>query len=241
MERAVLRLNDPELVRRQYESEAGLAVRRDAQLQFLEGTNAFDVALEAVASARPTRVLEVGCGMGQFAERVASDVGAEVVATDLSPRMVELTRKRGLCARVADVQELPFDDGEFDCAVANWMLYHVPDVERALRELRRVLEPRGTLVATTIGAEHMADVWELVGFGVPLREFSRENGAELLRHHFAQVERRDVDAVLVFPDETAVHAYVASTVFADAVPRPLPPVEGTFRSRTRTTVFVAGR
>ena len=234
-----MRLNDPELVQRQYATEDGLATRRDAQARFLEGANAFDVAFEAVVEARPRRLLEVGCGMGQFAAAVAERTDAEVVATDLSPRMVELASGRGLDAHVADVEALPFADAEFDCAAANWMLYHVPDVDRALGELRRVLEDDGTLVATTIGAEHMADVWELVGFRVPLREFSRENGEQQLRRHFESVERQDVDATLVFPDETAVHRYVESTVFADAVPRPLPSVEAPFRSRTRTTVFVA--
>jgi ubiquinone/menaquinone biosynthesis C-methylase UbiE len=234
-----MRLNDPELVQRQYATEDGLATRRDAQARFLEGANAFDVAVEAVVEARPRRLLEVGCGMGQFAAAVAERTDAEVVATDLSPRMVELASGRGLDAHVADVEALPFADAEFDCAAANWMLYHVPDVDRALGELRRVLEDDGTLVATTIGAEHMADVWELVGFRVPLREFSRENGEQQLRRHFESVERQDVDATLVFPDETAVHRYVESTVFADAVPRPLPSVEAPFRSRTRTTVFVA--
>jgi ubiquinone/menaquinone biosynthesis C-methylase UbiE len=159
-----VKLNDPALVRRQYETEAGLSTRRDAQTRFLEGTNAFDVAVAAVEELRPERVLEVGCGMGEFAERVRRETGAEVVATDLSPRMVELTRERGIDASVADVEELPFADGEFDCAAANWMLYHVADLDRALAELRRVLRPGGVLVATTIGAEHMADVWELVGF-----------------------------------------------------------------------------
>ena len=236
-----MRLSDPILVERQYATEAGLATRRDAQSRYLEGTNAFDVALEAVLEARPERFLEVGCGMGEFAARVAAESTAQVVATDLSPRMVELSRERGLDARVADVQELPFGDGEFDCVAANWMLYHVPELERALGELRRVLRPGGTLVATTIGAEHMADVWELVRFGTPLREFSRETGEELLRRRFRKVARHDVDAVLVFPDEAAVHAYVESTFFADAVTRPLPAVSGAFRSRTRTTVFVAER
>jgi ubiquinone/menaquinone biosynthesis C-methylase UbiE len=237
----MMRLDDPDLVRRQYATEDGLAVRRDSQRRYLEGTNAFDVAFAAVERANPGRVLEVGCGMGEFAERVARERRAEVVATDLSPRMVELTAARGLDARVADAQDLPFEDGEFACAVANWMLYHVPDLDRALGELRRVLRPGGTLVATTIGAEHMADVWRLVGFGVPLREFSRESGEALLRRHFARVERRDVDATLVFPDEAAVHRYVESTVFASVVPRPLPAVGGALRSRTRTTVFVAQR
>ena len=236
-----MRLNDPELVRRQYETEAGLAVRREAQQRYRKGPDGFDVAFAAVAEVAPRHVLEVGCGMGQFAERVARETSAKVVATDLSPRMVELAASRGLDARQADVESLPFEDGEFDCAVANWMLYHVSDLERALAELARVLEPDGRLVAATIGAEHMADVWQFVGFGVPMRQFSRESGEEPLRRHFASVERRDVDAELVFPDGQALREYVDSTLFADAVPRPLPEIEGPFSSRTRVTVFVAER
>jgi SAM-dependent methyltransferase len=234
-----MRLNDPELVRRQYETEAGLAVRREAQRRFRNGPDGFDTAFAAVVEASSRRVLEVGCGMGQFAERVARETSAGVVATDLSPRMVELAASRGLDARLADVQALPFADGEFDCAVANAMLYHVSDLDRALAELRRVLEPGGRLVATTIGVEHMADVWLLVGYRVPERQFSRETGEAALNRHFAHVERRDVDAELVFPDAAAVREYVDSTLFANAVPRPLPDFDGPFTSRTRATVFVA--
>lgn len=236
-----MRLNDPELVRRQYETEAGLAVRRDAQARFRNGPDGFDTALAAVAEGDPRRVLEVGCGMGQFAERVARETSAEVVATDLSQRMVQLAASRGLDAQPADVQALPFGDGEFDCAVANAMLYHVGDLECALGELHRVLEPGGRLVATTIGVEHMADVWLLVGYHVPEPQFSREAGEEALHRHFARVERHDVDAELVFPDAEAVHEYVDSTLFAEAVPRPLPDFEDPFTSRTRVTVFVAER
>jgi SAM-dependent methyltransferase len=237
----VIRLNDPELVRRQYAREHGLAVRRDSQLRFREGPDAFDVAFAAVAETEPRRVLEVGCGMGNFAERVARKTSAEVIATDLSPRMVEIARERGLDARVADVQELPFGNDEFDCAVANAMLYHVEDLDRALIELARVLEPGGRFVAVTIGAEHMGELWELVGYRLPERPFSRENGAEHLGRHFREVRRQDVDAELVFPDSSAVHHYVESTIFSDEVSRPLPEFEGPFRSGVRATVFVAER
>ena len=236
-----MRLNDPELVRRQYASEDGLAVRRDFQRRFREGPDAFDTAFEAVVAAQPRRVLEVGCGMGNFAERVACETSAEVVATDLSTRMVELARERGLDARVADVQGLPFDDGEFDCAVANAMLYHVEDLDRALSELARVLEPGGKLVAVTIGEAHLAEVWRLVGYRKTERPFSRENGTEQLARHFRSVKREDVDAQLVFPDAAAVHEYVDSTIFSAEVPRPLPEFEGPFRASAYATVFVAER
>ena len=80
-------------------------------------------------------MLDVGCGLGGTTERFVKELGADVRAIDLSPRMVELTRARGVDAQVGDVQQLPFEDGAFDCVFAGWMLYHVPDLERAYRRV----------------------------------------------------------------------------------------------------------
>jgi SAM-dependent methyltransferase len=234
-----MRLNDPELVRCEYATEAGLAVRRDIISRFLDGPNAVDVALAAVAEVSPDRVLEVGCGMGQFAERVTRELKTELVAVDLAPRMVDLARERGVDARVGDVQALPFADGEFGCAIANWMLYHVPDLDAGVGELARVLRPDGRLVAATLGEENLADLWRLVDYPRPTRPFSAENGAEVLSRHFVGVERRDVEAALVFPDRAAVQRYVDSSFFAPAVEKRVPEVPEPFSVRTVQAVFVA--
>jgi SAM-dependent methyltransferase len=234
-----MRLNDPELVRCEYATEAGLAVRRDTISRFLDGPNAVDVALAAVAEVSPDRVLEVGCGMGQFAERVTRELKTELVAVDLAPRMVDLARERGVDARVGDVQTLPFADGEFGCAIANWMLYHVPDLDAGVGELARVLRADGRLVAATLGEENLADLWRLVDYPRPTRPFSAENGAEVLGRHFVRVERRDVEAALVFPDRAAVQRYVDSSFFAPAVEKRVPEVPEPFSVRTVQAVFVA--
>jgi SAM-dependent methyltransferase len=234
-----MKLNDPELVRCEYATEAGLAVRRDTISRFLDGPNTVDFALAAVAAVAPDRVLEVGCGMGQFAERVARELETELVAVDLAPRMVQLARERGVDARVGDVQALPFADGEFGCAIANWMLYHVPDLDAGVAELARVLRPGGRLVAATLGEENLADLWRLVDYPRPTRPFSAENGAEALGRHFARVERRDVEAALVFPNRAAVQRYVDSSFFAPAVEKRVPEVAEPFRVRTVQAVFVA--
>jgi SAM-dependent methyltransferase len=234
-----MKLNDPELVRSQYETEAGLAVRRDTTSRFLDGPNAVDIALAAVAETAPDRVLEVGCGMGQFAERVARELDTDLVAIDLAPRMVDLARERGIAARVGDVQALRFADGEFDCVVANWMLYHVPDLDAGVRELARVLRPGGRLVAATLGEENLADLWRLVEYPRPARPFTAENGADVLGRHFPRVERRDIEAALVFPDRAAIQRYVDSSFFASAVEKRVPEIPEPFRVRTVQAVFVA--
>jgi SAM-dependent methyltransferase len=86
--------------------------------------------------AAPRCALEVSCGRGEFAARLLRH-RIDVAAVDQFERMVELSRECGVDARVGDVQDLPFDDREFDVAAANFMLYHVPDLDRALVELAR--------------------------------------------------------------------------------------------------------
>jgi SAM-dependent methyltransferase len=140
-----VRLDDAALVASEYATDARLRRRASA---FTAG-DVQRVAVEAIAEAQPRRVLEVGCGWGELAARVAAETGAEVVAVDVSPRMVELARQRGVDARVGDVQQLELADGEFDCALAAWMLYHVPDLERGIAELARVLRPGGRLALAT--------------------------------------------------------------------------------------------
>ena len=139
-------LNDPARVREEYETEAGLLGRR-AAYRWADGPDAPELLFRAISELRPTSVLEVGCGPGELSDRMRIELGASVVAVDISARMVELARGRGVDARLGDVQELPFEDRSFDCAVAAWMLYHVPDVDRGLSELARVLRPGGHLVA----------------------------------------------------------------------------------------------
>lgn len=235
-------LSDPDIVREEYSTENGLRARASVY-EGIAGPDAREAAFEAVRDAAPVRVLEVGCGWGEFAARIAEELGAEVVAIDQSPRMVELAREHGVDARVADVQELPFGDGEFDVAVANWMLYHVPELDRGLAELARVLRPGGRLVAATNSLDHLAELWALVGRDrrdEPERFFS-ETAEEPLRNHFARVNRRDVVGTVTFPDADAVRGYVASSVAHKHLAEAVPELDGPLVATRHNTVFVADR
>ena len=154
--------NDPELVRREYADEPASRPGWPSS-STRDGTGSPRRSPSRRSPRRAALVLEVGSGRGELAERMQRELDARVVAVDQSERMVELTAARGVEAIVGDVQDLPFRDGIFDCAVAAWMLYHVPDLDRALRELRRVLRPGGRLVAATNSERNFAELWELVG------------------------------------------------------------------------------
>lgn len=242
MSRLPARLDEAELVAGEYATEERFLVRRRALVDWVRGTNAEQLALAAVAEARPRDVLDAGAGPGSFAERLRRELGVSVVAVDVSPRMVEVARERGLDARVADIRELPFADASFDCVVAAWVLHHVPDLDRGLSELGRVLRPAGRLVAVAFGRENLAELYELLDQpGIGEGGFSRETGEAPLRRRFARVERRDAEGTVVFPDRDSVERYLRSLVVirgSEPLER-LPQFDGPFRARSSHAVFVA--
>ena len=95
------------------------------------------------------RVLEYECGTGSYAFALA-DRGAAVTGIDISSTAIELARARGYPPenpefRLGNAEALEFADGSFDVVCGTSILHHL-DIERALRELRRVLRPGGRAV-----------------------------------------------------------------------------------------------
>ncbi|MDX6512928.1 MAG: hypothetical protein QOE36_2432 [Gaiellaceae bacterium] len=234
--------DNPLVVQWEYASEERLATRDAAYRTLIEGTNAEEVAFEAVREVSPRRMLDVGCGTGEWADRVQHELGTEVVAVDISPRMVELGRAHGVDARTADAQDLPFEDASFDCVAANWMLYHVPDVRRAIAELGRVLEPGGRLVAGTFGEGNLSELWALVGMEPESgHSFSCTTGEELLWPVFTRVERREAVGTVVFPNAESVRRYIGATMLRAHLATKVPELDGPLRARSVHSVFVASK
>ena len=230
--------DEPSFVREQYATPDNLRARKAAYLN-AEGDDPREFVLEAVAAAEPQRLLEVGGGEGELAERIVKELGVEVVGVDQSEAMVAEQRARGIDARVGDVQDLPFEDGEFDLAVAAWMLYHVPDLDRGVAELSRVLKPGGVLVAVTNSVEHLQELWNLAerANAVGRFPFRSDNGAEVLGRHFAAIDRRDAVGAVVMDDD-AVRAYARSWSALSSLVH-MPQLEEPLRVRRHSTVFVA--
>jgi SAM-dependent methyltransferase len=232
------RIDDPAAVREQYASELGLAARRSIYVD-VTGPDARELAIQAVVEAEPHSILEVGCGEGELAERMTAELAAEVVAIDQSERMVELARARGVDARIGDVQQLPFGNGAFDVVVAAWMLYHVPDRDRALAELARVLRPGGRLVAVTNAADHLQEMLALAGVDGWDFTFRAENGAEILGRHFVAVETRDASGTVTLRDADQIRAYMQSSIRLQAWADRVPELEEPLVVRRRPVIFVA--
>jgi ubiquinone/menaquinone biosynthesis C-methylase UbiE len=231
-------IDEAAFVRAQYKSEHNLRARKAAYIN-AEGDDPREFAFAAVAEIAPGKVLEVGGGEGELAERIRDELGAEVIGIDQSERMVEIQQSKRIDARVGDVRELPFADGEFDVVVAAWMLYHVPDLQRGLAELARVLRAGGRLVAVTNAADHLRELWDLAhrASSVGKFTFNSENAEASLLRHFASVERRDAHGWTTMDEET-IRGFAASWTDLGALVR-AGPFEEPLRVQRHSTVFVA--
>ncbi|WP_185736176.1 class I SAM-dependent methyltransferase [Nocardioides sp. LS1] len=104
------------------------------------------------------RILDVPCGGGVALRGLRRDQGVEYVAADIAQAMLDRTMhaagERGVAdqvrPRLADVEELPFDDGSFDLVVSFTGLHCFPDPARAMVEMVRVLRPGGVITGSAL-------------------------------------------------------------------------------------------
>jgi len=115
----------------------------------LFGERAHLAALAAFADADWT-VGDLGCGTGQLTAALAPFVG-RVIAVDASAAMLQAAKKRlqafdNVELRRGDLEALPIDDGQLDAATLALVLHHLPEPQRALADVARVLKPHGRLL-----------------------------------------------------------------------------------------------
>jgi SAM-dependent methyltransferase len=216
---------DPAYLAYQYGDAEKLRVRRETHDRYSELPNEafFDLVVDRLDVQPGTHVLDVGCGPGTHQARIARR-GARIVAVDLSEGMLREAFRLAVAEQYvirpvrADAQALPFRDASCQRVLAAQMLYHVPDRERTLREMRRVLPPGGKVVLVTGG-------WQESRLMALHREATRELGytagdaggarftlhdSALVQRVFPGVVRRLHENTLVFPDVAAVLRFYAS-------------------------------
>ena len=168
------------------------------------------------------RVLELGCGTGDLwagQDRLIAGC-SQLILSDLSEGMLRAARSKlagidGIEYRIIDIQRIPFARQSFDAVIANMVLHHVPDLPRALSEVRRVLKEGGTFYCATYG-EHgiTAFLCSLFGqYGVtdPADySFTLRNGARQLSPFFADVQRHDYPDALEVTDLNDLADYLLS-------------------------------
>ncbi len=220
--------NDPETVRLQYASDVHLRTRQELHEQFTIPRIDFPLwVLNRYTWRGDERVLDIGSGAGVYYDCIGEYFpNVDYHAIDLSPGMLAQHRAHGRLS-IADAQRLPFPDLSFDVVMANHMLYHIPNLDDALLEARRVLKPNGVLIAATNSIQTMPQIHALFRRGMLLlstpgkvfsqpplpstTNFALENGTRILSRYFYAVVRHDLPSTLVFPAVEPVMAYIEST------------------------------
>jgi ubiquinone/menaquinone biosynthesis C-methylase UbiE len=175
------------------------------------------------------RVLDIGCGAGLYFDpvRIRLDKNGYLIAADLSYGMLKDLKSSKQSNMIpllnANATRIPFVSNSFDVVLANHMLYYVQDIRKAVRNIRRILRPRGYFIAAT-NSRHSMNRFQLeiteslsvLGYKNRLptqktqKHFTLESGADIIRPFFPNVQIKQIKNALIFPNTDPVLAYINS-------------------------------
>jgi SAM-dependent methyltransferase len=203
-------------------SGTGRLSARQSLWRLRTGPALHTVVLDRAGLTGAETIVDVGCGNGVYlAELRRRGHAGPVLGLDRSAGMARHSHSQAATA-VADAQALPLRDDSADVVLCLHMLYHVPDLGRAVAELRRVLRPGGTAMVTTNGVGHSIEVKRLlseaadrvdhrrVDLGWDNRRFAPAIAREALGAEFGEVDGYEAGDTLQVPDPATVVDYLAS-------------------------------
>lgn len=209
------RMKDAKAVKEQYCNSTNLSTRMSIHEKYSVNKLGFGNWLyQQYEFIDNMRILELGCGTGDlWTNRVDRlGPGTSLILSDFSEGMVEGVRNKfSYNPRVSfeqiNIEEIPYEEESFDMVIANMMLYHVPNLQKGLHEVRRVLKKGGSFCCATFGENGIQGCLTntLIGYGIHIDingSFTLQNGADILKKHFTDVKRRDyIDALEVTETE----------------------------------------
>ena len=199
-------INQTDIVKDQYKSASNLNTRISIHEKYSTNKLGFGNWIFSNYSIEDgSRILELGCGTGDMwthRDEAVSKV-SRLVMSDFSEGMLDTAKKNlrqyeKIEYKVIDIQDIPFEQDSFDIVIANMMLYHVPDIEKGLREVRRVLKDGGIFYCATYGEhgiiEYLSGILSTYGMEDRTnKNFTLQNGEDILKHTFDQVRQLKYD------------------------------------------------
>lgn len=193
-------INEANAVKKQYQNANNLNTRISIHDKYSTNKMEFGNWIYSNYSIpEGARILELGCGTATYwIERIEIDK-CSLILSDLSEGMLEtaknnLSNYKNIEYKIIDIQDIPYEDNSFDVVIANMMLYHVPDINKALAEVKRVLKNDGVFYAATYGEHGIIDYLSklLSSCGIEdhtNKNFTLQNGKSILNPYFRSVER----------------------------------------------------
>lgn len=173
------------------------------------------------------KVLEIGCGNGALWSKNIDllDKDINITLTDVCEDMVNNAKKNlsdysdVFDFEIVDPNNIPFEDESFDLVIANHILFYMKDLDKVLKEIKRVLKVGGHFYSSTIDSNNMKELESLMkGFNSNIKiseekissKFGMENGQEILSKHFNQTKRYLYEDKLVINDSKGILEYIYS-------------------------------
>lgn len=221
-------MNQVENVKQQFSDDKNLTTRINFYKKYSTNKLGFTLWLFDKYSFREnTFILELGCGNGgQWEGKIERlPKGCKLVLSDFSDGMLNAVKEKhsplheNVYFQKIDIQSIPFGDESFDVVIANHMLFHVPDLDKALSEVQRVLKIGGCFYSATDGNGGMRPFLHnsIKKFDPESKAFTEnipfnlQNGSEILKRYFSFVERFDYENVLAITEPQDLMEWLKST------------------------------
>ena len=141
----------------------------------------------------------------------------EVYFTDLFEGMIKEAKTNigehsNIHYTVVNAEELPYEDERFDIVIANMMLYHIPNLDKALSEIRRVLKKNGIFYSATYGENGVESfINQMLSIQTERQHtFTLQNGKGILEDWFSDVEKLEYDDKLLISNYSDLVEYIQS-------------------------------
>ncbi len=216
-------INNTEAVKAQYANSQNMNIRIAIHDKYSTNKTGFrNWIFSNYELEQGMSVLELGCGNADIWKEHEEMIAlcGSLVLSDFSGGMLETARatigeRDNIDYKVIDIQRIPFKNEAFDIVIANMMLYHVPNRVRGLSEVKRVLKEGGKFYCATYGIHGILEyLTGLLGkYGVAdnkNRDFTLQNGMEILEKHFPKVEKLEYEDSLAVTNVDDMVDYVYS-------------------------------
>lgn len=211
----------------QYKDSRNFVARIELNRKFRTNKQPFTAWLfDKIEFHESSRILELGCGNAILWRTNQNKIGSNqrIVLTDFSEGMLEDAKKvlgnmeDNFEYHVMDAQNITYPENSFDMVIANLMLYHVPDRNKAFSEITRILTDKGSFYASTFGKNNMKELNKLIMDIYPRlntletlsNEFGLENGKAQLQNYFKHVKMEKYPDHLEITDAQPVIDYFIS-------------------------------
>lgn len=220
-------MNVTENVKEQFSNDKNLAFRIDFYKKYTTNKYKFaDWLFDKYKFKENINILELGCGNGNHWEGRINQLpnGCKLILSDFSEGMLNLVKEKfssykNVEFKKIDIQSIPFENDSFDVIIANHMLFHIPNLDKALSEVQRVLKKNGYFYSATDGNGGMRPfLYEAIKQFNPKTEafteklpFNLQNGGDILNKYFSSVERLDYKNTLAITDTKDLMDWLKST------------------------------